>query len=107
MRIIFLGFFIRILIGFYEVFYGPSPWASGDSHEFNRVAIEYSNGFTEFEFKIGYIYSFLSLKFDKEKTIQKRVPLKVPNIPLPGNKGTKNSDKIKIQFKLKLSPFIL
>ena len=58
MRIIFLGFFIRILIGFYEVFYGPSPWASGDSHEFNRVAIEYSNGFTEFEFKIGYIYSY-------------------------------------------------
>ncbi len=58
-KIILLGFIARIIVSFWNGFFGPSFGAELDAATFHREATYYSNNLTLESFQIGWIYSYV------------------------------------------------
>ena len=58
MRLIIFGLFLRILISFWNAYFGPTLGAEGDALVFHSLAVDYSNDMVWDKFRYGWIYSF-------------------------------------------------
>ena len=58
-KLIFFGFFLRIMIAAWNGFFGPSFGADMDAFTFHMEAVEYSRNLHLDEFSIGWIYSYV------------------------------------------------
>lgn len=58
-KLMFLGFFLRVLVAIWNGFFGPSFGAEADASTFHRTAAEFSHNLVLDEFKIGHVYSFI------------------------------------------------
>ena len=57
-KLIYFGFFLRLLIAIWNGFFGPSLGADMDAMSFHSEAVEYSKNLNFDEFRIGWIYSY-------------------------------------------------